>query len=409
MGSRILKGAVALGLGAGVVAAAALPALADTGHWGGPLPQTLYVSNSGSAHAPLGCANAPFSTIGAAVSAATAGATVIVCPGVYTEDVVISKALNLVGENATVDGTGHDNAIQVAASNVSVQGFTATKAIGEGILVGGDLGTPGTVSNVTIKNNTVTGNDQGNPTGLSLPASGPGSSPYAQCNGVGDEPGDCGEGLHLLSAVDSTVVGNRVVANTGGILVTDENGPNHGNLIALNTVSDNLYDCGITIAGHNIAVAGSIYDNTVFANQVTNNGVKGQGGGVLLASAVPGGPYGIGGAVYDNTVIGNTLSGNGLAGVTVHSHAAGQNLSGNVVEFNVIGTNNVDGDPDFFPSVDPSTTGVIVASVTPLSITVKDNLIANNVFGIWTTAPVTTTGAHANLFVHVTTPVFVSP
>jgi parallel beta-helix repeat protein len=344
------------------------------------------------------------------VSAAASGATVIVCPGVYTEDVVISKALNLVGESATVNATGRDNAIQVAASNVSVQGFTATDAIGEGILVGNDVGTPGTVSNVTIRNNTVTGNDQGNPTGLTLPDSGPGSSSYGQCNGgAGDVPGDCGEGLHLVSAVDSTVVGNHVFANTGGILVTDENGPNHGNLIELNTVSDNSYDCGITIAGHNIAAAGGVYDNTVFANQVTDNGVKGQGGGVLMASGVPGGPYGTGGAVYDNNVIGNVLSGNGLAGVTVHSHAPGQDLNGNVVELNIIGTNNVDGDPDFYPSVDPSTTGVIVASVAPLSITVKDNLIANNVFGIWTTAPVTTTGANANLFVHVTTPVFVSP
>jgi hypothetical protein len=108
--------------------------------------------------------------------------------------------------------------------------------------------------------------------------------------------------------------------------------------------------------------------------------------------------------VYDNIVVHNSINGNGLSGVTVHSHAPGQYLNGNVVRYNVIGTNNVDGDTDF-PVADQQTTGVFVGTVAPLSITVKDNVIKHNHVGIWTTGPATVVGAQHNKFQHVTVPV----
>ena len=83
-------------------------------------------------------------------------------------------------------------------------------------------------------------NDQGNPTGLPLL-----SSSYGECAEKVQPapappiPGDCGEGIHLLSAVDSVVANNTVTGNSGGILLTDENGPTYGNLIKHNLVSDN--------------------------------------------------------------------------------------------------------------------------------------------------------------------------
>jgi hypothetical protein len=91
--------------------------------------------------------------------------------------------------------------------------------------------------------------------------------------------------------------------------------------------------------------------------------------------------------------------------VTVHSHSPGENLNGNVVDNNVIGTNNVDFDEDFFPFVDMATTGVIVASVAPLSITIANNTISDDVYGIWLMPAVTASGTSTNTFVNVTTPV----
>ena len=124
---------------------------------------------------------------------------------------------------------------------------------------------------------------------------------------------------------------------------------------------------------------------------------------------------GPGGAVYDNLVQGNYLAGNGLAGVTLHSHAPGENLNGNTVTGNTIGTNNVDPDHDFGPPFDDGqTTGVIVIAVSNVTITIKHNVIFNNVNGIWVAAVggstvVAVGAATANLFIHVTNPVVTVP
>jgi parallel beta-helix repeat protein len=410
--SRFVRGAASLGLVAGLFGLVAAPVFADGGQHGSD-GRVLYVSKAtvhpdASGTWSSGCRDAAFTTIGAAVAAAGPGATVIVCPGTYREGVVIDKALTVVGEKATIEATGHDNGVQVIASHVTVRGFTVTGATGEGILVGYLPGASDAmpISHVAIRDDTVVNNDLGNPTSAPIT-----DSAYAQCNATIQPapapaiPGDCGEGIHLLSVTDSTVAHNRVSGNSGGILLTDENGPTSGNVIKGNNVYGNLYDCGITVAGHNIAAAGGIHDNKILGNRVVGNGVSGQGAGVLLASPVPGGPYGTGGAVFDNLIAGNYLAGNGLAGVTVHSHAPGQNLNGNVITYNVIGTNNLDGDPDFFPLVDPSTTGVIVASVAPLTITISHNRIVHDVYGIWLTPTVTASGTSSNTFIGVTTPV----
>ncbi|HEX4216746.1 MAG TPA: right-handed parallel beta-helix repeat-containing protein [Acidimicrobiales bacterium] len=355
----------------------------------------------------VGCGPTSYPTIGAAVAAAGPGNTILVCPGTYHEDVVVppTKPLSIRGSgNPVIDATGFDNGVQVLASHSTVSGLVVKNATGEGILVQGTPGTP--ITNVTVASNTVAQNDQGNPTSAPLT-----TSPYAECNGSPQAPGDCGEGIHLMVADNSTVVGNNVSNNSGGVLLTDEFGPTDGNLVLFNTISNNTYDCGVTLAGHNPGAfsggvpqpsVGGVFDNRIFANSISGNGVAGQGAGVVLATPFPGG------AVYDNQVQGNVLSGNGLAGVTLHSHAPGQDLNGNTVEGNLIGTNNLDGDPDFFPSVDPSTTGVIVATVAPLSITVDHNIIANNVYGIWTMPEATITGTSTNLYLGVTTPVFVA-
>ena len=122
--------------------------------------------------------------------------------------------------------------------------------------------------------------------------------------------------------------------------------------MADNVVTGNSTDCGITVPGHNPnalnakgqpqpSVAG-VYANVIRGNVVTNNGVAGEGAGVLFANATAGT------ASYDNLVQGNYIAGNGLSGVTFHAHTIkpGQfeNLSGNQVIGNVIGKNNLDGD-----------------------------------------------------------------
>ena len=428
MKSRMMKSLAALGLVAGVLAVAAGGAGADGGPFGGHGGKVLLVSNH---HAKSvdhgGCGNAPYPTINAAVTAANPGDTVVVCPGTYTEDVVINKALTLTGENATIDAAGLDNGVQVVTSHVTVEGFTITKAIGEGILVGidsmkdkefGFVASQGFVlSNVAILDNNVVNDNQG--------FSGPGGS-TSTCA----YPGDCGGGIHFNVVSHSTMSGNRVSGNADGVLLTDDYGPNFDNVIANNWVAYNANECGITFPSHNPNAVnvnsttnqvtgrnptmGGVYDNKVLNNVSVDNGtvVATEGPGVTTGSGAGVGIFGSGPGTgaYDNLIQGNYLAGNGLAGVTIHAHGpGGEDVNGNQILDNVIGTNNTGGDPEdgpHFPQ-DPLTTGIsIFSAVATVQITIAGNHISSNNVGIWyTSSTVTPTALPTNSFFKVTTPI----
>jgi hypothetical protein len=390
-------GAAAVLLAGGVALGAVTPASAS-------VLNALYASPSARGGAGTSCATATYNTISAAVAAAGAGDTVVACPGTYTEDVVIQVPLTLIGEKATINATGLPgaptgavlgqapyNGITIESSNVTVQGFTVEGAEGEGILAinpnpvavtiaGMQLHTGTPLTNVTIENNIVRDNDLGfnNP-----------SSPYASCTPNGGS--DCGEGIHLLSVANSSVIHNRSVDNAGGILLTDEFGPNDNNLVVGNYVKGNTRDCGITLPGHNLGLNpqtgqpdpsfGGVYNNQVIDNEVIANGVKGYGAGIGVFAP---GSYT---ASYDNTVSDNLIEKNGLAGISVHSHAANAYVNGNVFTGNTIGQNNVDlADGTDSGPKDMQTTGILIWSdATMYKFTVSDNTIVDDTYGVWFT------------------------
>jgi hypothetical protein len=93
-----------------------------------------------------------------------------------------------------------------------------------------------------------------------------------------------------------------------------------------------------------------------------------------------------------------------------HTLAPGQHedLSGNKVIGNRIGTNNTGGDPLDFPASpkDTKTTGVLVFSGgTPVWTVIARNHISDNSIGIWLSKPVQAFGLRTNSFHHVKTPV----
>jgi Periplasmic copper-binding protein (NosD) len=383
---------------------------------------TLYVSPHAASRAPdLSCSSARFRTIQSAVNAAGPGGIVVVCPGTYHEQVVIKKPVSLEGQRATIDEVGVTPAFQVhlpppfgtqtifaavvmISSDIRFSGFTVTRAQGEGILAAG-LGR--VLYGISISDSSVAHNDLG---------FGVKSSRYFECAAQGQVPGDCGEGVHFTAVADSSITGSFIGYNSGGVLLSDDTGPTHGNLVAGNVVTGNSTDCGITVPGHNPGalnakgqpqptVAG-VYDNAIRGNTVTNNGVKGEGAGVLFANATAGT------ASYDNLVENNYIAGNGLSGVTMHAHTIkpGQfeDLSGNNVISNFIGKNNLDGDPLDFPASpkDTKTTGVLVFSGgAHITLTITLNKIADNAIGIWLSKAVSAAGLQNNAFVNVTTPI----
>ena len=380
------------------------------GHHGHGRKGALYVSPKGTdGAADRNCHSAGYTSVQAAVDAAPQGGTVVVCRGTYTEDVIISAPLKLLGThgaviqgsppaNGTCDQLGPNGpgsadclaAITIKSSHVDVMGLKVTGAIGEGILATGSLA-GGSIGHVLIQGNRVIGNDAGG-----IPPDP--NAPYPQCVEVDQIPGDCGEGIHLMGVYDSVVSHNRVTDNTGGVLLSDELGPTHDNLITHNVVRRNQYDCGITTPGHNpLALdpsgnrqpsVGGAYDNAISYNRITQKRLKAKGAAVLFANATAGT------AAYDNLVTHNYIAGNEMAGVTMHAHPVDpgkyEDLSGNRVVHNTIGTNNLGGDPDAFECAYTctnhrlrQTTGVLVFGGVPVDVTIAYNRIRNNEYGIW--------------------------
>jgi len=295
---------------------------------------TLCVNPSGTG----GCS----ATIGVAVTAAAPNDTVTVAKGTYHEDVVITKPLSLLGagsQNTVIDATGLSNGVNIdghnhpGLSHVSVSGFTVQNANFEGILLTDS-------SFITIDNNHVTGNNKS----LSFPGGVP-TCPGLPSYFVTFQGFDCGEGIHLSGVDHSTVANNLVENNAGGILVSDDTGSSHDNLISANTVQNNPFDCGITIASHLILFGPQqplrgIYHNTIVGNISSANGLTtGEGAGIGLFAAAPGAQN------WGNVVVGNTATGNALPGVAMHSHSPLQNLNDNLIAGNQISGNGPDGDP----------------------------------------------------------------
>jgi parallel beta-helix repeat protein len=390
----------------------------------GHASRTLWASPAGGGGS---CARfAPCSLTGA-VASAVDGDSVIALPGVYHGGVVVDKRLSLRGLGAVIDAGSapNGNGVQIVGpggSGSSVEGFKIENAKFEAILVGSapvapstNDGTPAStgvpVNDVRIDHNVIVHNDAGF------------GSTAGQCFSTPQAPGDCGEAIHLVSVTDSVVDGNIVTNNAGGILMTDEFGPTSDNVVRHNFSAHNDTDCGITLAGHNPGAmnpatgqptgAAGVFENLIEDNVSIDNGVAGQGAGILMGG---GAPFA---GVYGNVIRGNFTRGNGLAGITIHQHLVGD-LNGNVLENNVLTHDNLDGDFDFAGAADSQTTGILVASGSPpgpalppplvpgpiKNTVIRGNRIFGDSIGIWTLGvdPATTTIAH-NFFGPGVTPV----
>ena len=380
----------------------------------------LFVAPDGSPdNSGWSCDSATFASINAAVTAASPGDTVVVCEGTYKEDVLVNKALTLLGWDATIDATGLENGIWIVASDVRVDGFTVENANGEGVLAGVDaladaamLPASGPVlSDITVENSNVINNDKG--------------FNFTE-NGNCRYPGDCGGGIHFNGTTQSTMRGDTVTGNADGVLLTDDYAPSSYNTIEDNVVSDNVHECGIVLPSHaSNAVTfdpttfqvtavnptlGGVYGNVVRDNVADGNGTDkappqfgggGSGSGIGLFGSGPGS------AVYDNLIVDNEASGNGLAGIAMHAHLpGGENVDGNAFVHNDLGTNNIGGDGFDGPPgpTDFQTTGIAIYSAVPAHMVFSHNKIHDDSIGIWVSASINAE-LHHNHFDNVTTDV----
>jgi parallel beta-helix repeat protein len=368
---------------------------------------TRFVATTGSDTANTCLVSvSPCRTLGHALTQAATADTIQLDPGTYlvsdnpsgTSNAVpttlhdLTITSNPVGgtaANTIIDATGQANGLVVNANGVSVKNLTFRNADLQGVLVTppGDAATPAAVNDVDLTGNVVTHNDRcsAHPSASDCPPPSP--------------QDDFGEAIQLLSVTNSHVDSNTVTGNFGGILLTDELGPNHGNTISHNTVNDNAGDCGITLASHNqnaVALSGpnvgkrqptlaGVYGNLISGNTANGNGAA----GIIMAGPISGT------AAYANTVTGNTANDNGIAGISIHSHALGQDMNDNVITGNHLShdalTGGAGGGPGDSDAGVTHTTGILVlGTVQPVTRTViTGNTISDVFYGIYLSTPTT--------------------
>ena len=314
-----------------------------------------------------------YTTISAAVAAAAPGDTVRVAAGRYGEDVVIPKAIFLVGHNqhdTIIDATGLPHGIDIdghghaGLSDVFVTGFSVQNANFSGILVSN-------ASAVRLSSNNVIHNDRNLGGGAC-----PGLPDYFQSG----ENMDCGEGIQLSGVDHSTITNNTVEQNAGGILIADDTGATHDNLITANLVAKNVPDCGITLASHS---GQGVWHNTIAGNESTGNG----GAGVGIFAPGPGTKD------YANVILNNRLTDNGQTGIAMHNHAAPAQAPAVVFSDNVIVGNTIARNaPDTADAATAGPTGINIYSLAAMPGTViTQNTIDNEAIDLAIKVPSGTT------------------
>jgi len=304
---------------------------------------TWYVDDSGGAD---------FSSIQAAVDAASTGDTIIVSEGTYLEQITIPISLTLSGQNkdtVIIDCSGSDNCIYITNSNVQINGFTITNANGNGIRAD--------YSDLNIKNVTITDNDErgiffvhGKKIAIrdsAIDGNGAGVIYYNNANGdaiVEDNIiiNNIGSGVHvgLIEGKSAIIRNNKIdnnagsssdgiyvgIAGSGGLMTIEKNSikdsGRYGIYLVGVRIESSIADFSVQGSGSD-GVRADYSDLNIKNVTITDNGVRGiyfvHGKSFAIRNSTIDG-NGDGGVIYydnanadaiveDNTIINNVGSG----------------------------------------------------------------------------------------------------
>ena len=245
---------------------------------------TIYVNTSGWWIDPADF-NASSTPIQSAIDNATAGDVIIVYPGIYTENVDVSKSVTIRSYSQNPADTivqaanANDDVFYVTANNVEISGFTVKGATGCSGIYLSNSGY-GNISNNIILNNKE---------GIHLLDS---NNNIISNNNVSN---NMGGGIYLEGwwfACSGNVISNNTVLNNG------KNGIDlffvDNNVISNNTVLDN-YRHGIYAGGVN---------NVILNNNISNNGYS----GIYLGGS-------------NNAILNNTILNNGKNGGSIRDES----------------------------------------------------------------------------------------
>ncbi|NIN00823.1 MAG: DUF1565 domain-containing protein [candidate division Zixibacteria bacterium] len=269
------------------------------------------------------------------------GGTVYVYSGIYQENVVVDKTINLIGQNnetTMIDACGDGNCILLTADSVNISGFTVRNSAGPDGIAGIKIGSNHNVvtQNVAEQNayygiaifeefypeqrneNTISHNLVSDNGWAGILVSGFGG--LLACDNVVSNNTVINNGIsgvELEGDINTTISGNLIANNRHGIASTEPG--SRGTTISGNTICSNQYGISndpwsafseATISNNNITGNSSYgisiksWNNLISGNLVTNNG----GTGIAL--------YG-GGPVNVNEIRDNIIRNNGDGGISL--------------------------------------------------------------------------------------------
>jgi parallel beta-helix repeat protein len=245
---------------------------------------TRVVDDDGKA-TPTNCGalTAAPATINAGIAAASPGDTVKVCPGTYSENVVIDKTLTLVGAKVGVNGATRAfnasaesiiatasetlDAVDVNADNVTVDGFTMQNS-------NAGVSTESTISGYVIRNNII----RANVMGVWMTSNGATTSLVNRNRVTNNNKGEFGApppqfsggGIISFDGLSNAIIyGNFVSLNRGAgtFWINCGGGVNSGLTIASNTMQNNAGDIILGANNTSVKIQKNTTDDTVPSNK----------------------------------------------------------------------------------------------------------------------------------------------
>jgi len=207
---------------------------------------TLYVGGSGPGN---------YTTIQAAIDDSNNGDTIIVYNGIYYENLIINKGVKLKGENkknTIIDGSKHDNVLNITADGVTITSFTIRNSKED--FAGIEIRSKYT----TIKDNIISNNERG----VLLY--------YSSNNKILDNAikNNIREGIWAKYSSNNLFRDNTIKDNNNFGLIL---GPNSNyNEVKGNTITGHIHGNGINIA-LNLYDPTPSHHNTVVNNIISNN------------------------------------------------------------------------------------------------------------------------------------------
>ncbi len=241
---------------------------------------TVYV-DAASSGPPDGSASNPFTTIGAAVSAATEGAVICVAEGVYAETILpMDKAFTLAGGFQSGRGfTVRDSSVYVTRAQGS--------GTGSFLRIEGDVA-PRDMQLTAIDGFEITGWDRGIYRVTYFSQRFDITNCYIHDNRCSDAAERGFGGGFLLTNVTGTIAANVIAANTcgfgGGGAIIEDPPLAHAVLVERNRVEGNE---GIDVDCHGGGLHLRADDLTVRANDFVENRCASWGGGLYVGSQPP--------------------------------------------------------------------------------------------------------------------------